>query len=503
MGKPTNQEQPFKRVGVWIRVSTEDQAQGESPSHHEHRARYYCESKGWKVAEVYRLEGVSGKAVSDHPETKRMLHDVERSHITGLIFSKLARLARNTKELLDFSDYFQKHNADLISLQESIDTSTPAGRLFYTMIAAMATWEREEIAERVAASVPVRARLGKRIGGDGVFGYRWVDGKYVPDPKEAPVRKLIYELFHEHRRKRTVARILNERGYRTRKGTKFHYSSVYRLLRDPTAKGVRRANYTKGGNKGWASQGFKPESEWILTPVEPIVTEELWNECNAILDEQETKKRPKGRRAVHLFAGLTFCECGNKMYVPSNTPKYVCQKCRNKIPIEDLEAVYYEQLKGFLLSPEEIADFLGEADTAIKAKADLLVGLSGEYAKVKADLDKLFELYLDDHMPKEGFGERVTPLQERLNQLNDEIPKLQAEVDFLKINLLSQDQILTEATDLYSRWPQLEPADKRQIVESITEKIVIGKDDISIDLCYLPVARENVTKRPQTPTGTP
>ncbi len=502
MDKSVKTEAVGKRVGIWIRVSTEDQARGDSPQHHEQRARYYCESKGWRVVEVYHLEGVSGKAVSGHLETKRMLKDVERGHITGLIFSKLARLARNTRELLEFSDFFQKHGADLVSLQESIDTSTPAGRLFYTMIAAMATWEREEISDRVAASVPVRARMGKRLGGDGVFGYRWVDGKFVPDPNEAPVRVLIYELFREHKRKRTVARILNDRGYRTRKGTQFHYSSVFRLLRDTTAKGVRRANYTQGGGKGWSSQGLKPETEWVLTPVEPIVSEELWNECNAILDEQESKKRPKGRRAVHLFAGLTFCHCGNKMYVPSNTPKYVCQKCRTKIPIEDLEAIYYEQLKGFFLSPDEIADLVAEADVTIHQKQELLEVLVKERDKVKRDLDKLFELYLDDQLPKEGFGQRTAALQARFDQLEKEIPQLQAETDFLKINLLSRDQILHEATDLYTRWPDLDPAEKRQIVESITEQILIGQEDITIHLCYLPVSPENMAKKPHDLTGT-
>ena len=476
-------------IGIWIRVSTEDQARGDSPEHHEKRARYYAEAKGWEVREIYRLEAVSGKSVMEHPEAKRMMRDVERGHIRALIFSKLARLARNTKELLDFADFFRSHEADLVSLQESIDTSSPAGRLFYTMIAAMAQWEREEIAERVAASVPIRAKLGKPTGGQAPFGYQWKDGELVPQPDEAPVRLLLYELFREHKRKKTVARILNERGYRTRNGSEFTDTTVVRLITDPTAKGIRRANYTKTANskKAWA---LKPEHEWVLHAVPAIVSESLWNECNALIDRKRGSRKPLSRKPVHLFAGLAVCRCGQKMYVPSNTPKYVCYSCRNKIPIVDLEGVFHEQLKGFFFSSDEVAEQLKRADDTLMEKERLVEVLESETQKLVTEADKLYALYLADKIDAESFGKRNQPIRDRQLQLEDELPKLQAEVDLMKIGHVSRDEVISEAKGLFERWPALPSEERRSIVESIVETIIVHTDEVEINLLYLPLAAE-------------
>lgn len=483
------QVEPTKDVGVWIRVSTEEQAQGDSPKHHEARARHFAASRGWNVREVYDLAGVSGKAVMEHAETKRMMEDVRQGRITGLIFSKLARLTRNARELMDFSDFFREHNADLISLQENIDTGTPSGRLFYNMVAVMAQWEREEIADRVRASISVRAKLGKPLNGKAPFGYHWKDKKLIPHPEEAPIRRLMYELFDQHGRKKTVARLLNERGFRTRDGSKWSDTSVGRLIQDPTAKGVHRANYTRrvAGDKPWA---LKPEHDWILNPVEPIISEALWQKCNDALETLKTKLARPARRAVHLFAGLTTCECGKKMYVPTNSPKYVCTACRNKIPIVDLENVFIEELKNYLMSPEQVANYLKGANGAIREKAGLLETLRGDLQKVKQEADQTYQLYLGGGLTVAQFKERYQPLDTRKRQLEDEIPRAEAELDVLKIDEFSSEQIMAEARDLHTRWPKMNQDERRKIVETLVKDIVIGRGEITLNLCYLPSFEE-------------
>src|SRR5580698_4761828 len=291
-----------KPVGIWIRVSTEDQAQGDSPEHHEERARAYVKSRGWDVKEIYDLAGQSGKAVMQHAEAKRMMKDIERGHITGLVFSKLARLSRNRRELEDFSDFFNKHEADLISLSEAIDTSTAGGRMFFHLLGVFAQWEREEITERVNASVLTRAKLGKSINGTAPYGYKWKDRKLVLVPEEAAIRREAYELFLQHRRKGVVAKLLNAKGYRTREGSIWRDTTILRILDESSAKGVYVFN-TQRQTGSWRTEP-KPESEWGKAECEPIASEDLWNQANQNMEEQLKAWKKPGKAPVHLFAGL-------------------------------------------------------------------------------------------------------------------------------------------------------------------------------------------------------
>ncbi|NNV53848.1 recombinase family protein [Limnovirga soli] len=477
-----------KNVGIWIRVSTDMQVQGDSPEHHERRARMYAEAKGWNVITVYQLDALSGKSIMQYSETKRMLHDLAEGNITGLIFSKLARLARNTKELLEISEIFRGYNADLISLAESIDTSSPAGRLFYTMIAAMAQWEREEIAERVAASVPIRAKMGKPLGGQASFGYKWEGKELVIDANEAPIRKVMYELFLKTKRKKATASELNRMGYRTRNGSLFSDTTILRLLQDPTAKGIRRANYTRstGEGKKWV---IKPEAEWVEIPCPAIISAELWDECNALIEMQTKRKSAIGPKVAYLLSGFVHCSCGAKMYVYNENPVYKCTGCKRKIAVEDMDEIFHEQLKTFLLVDGDVESIAARTGQVIQEKQILATAIATDIQKLRKRLEIQWNLRVAGEIEKEDFQSFYAPLKEQLKQLEDQLPELEAEIDFLKIQQLSSETVIEEAKDLYANWVNLSFDEKRSIIETITDHIEVGEGQINIALAYLPASQ--------------
>ncbi len=167
----------------------------------------------------------------------------------------------------------------------------------------------------------------KSTGGVAPFGYVWKDGTLVVERQEAIVRRLIYELFLKHRRKKTVAQILNESGYRTRKGAKFSDTTVDRLLRDTTAKGVKIIG----------------EEE---TKVEAIIDRDIWQRANNLLGRQVKKQ------SNHYFSGLVFCSCGGKMFLLTNSKKYVCRECKKKVEKIVIKEVFLAQLKKFSINPK-------------------------------------------------------------------------------------------------------------------------------------------------------
>jgi site-specific DNA recombinase len=303
------------------------------------------------------------------------------------------------------------------------------------------------------------------------------------DEQEAPIRKMMFTLFLEHKRFGTVATILNEKGHRTKRHTPFSGTAIKRLLKDPTATGIRRSHHTKVNKRGLTE--MRDNKEWYIHEAPRIVSDELWDEVNHIINKQEKGRIQPLNKKVNLFTGYLHCECGGKMYIPSSNPKYTCKKCRRKIGIEDIEAIFKEQLTEFILSKEEVSRYFNGTHSIINDKKEEINIVNAKIEKLEHKIEKIFELHEQGKIETERFNDFYDKPNEQITQLKRKIPELEGQIFALKDQFKSSGYIIEEARSLYENWDKLDKRQKRNIIEIITEKIVVSEQDISITLNYI------------------
>jgi len=149
------------RVAIYARVSTANN--GQDPTMQTRELREYCERRGWNVAGEYVDLGISGTK-EKRPDLDRLMTDAHRRRFDEVIVWKFDRFARSVSHLLRALETFQALRVHFISLSESLDTSTPAGKMVFTVLGAVAELERSLIVERVKAGLRNARAKGKRLG---------------------------------------------------------------------------------------------------------------------------------------------------------------------------------------------------------------------------------------------------------------------------------------------------------------------------------------------------
>ncbi|HEY4816734.1 MAG TPA: recombinase family protein [Candidatus Acidoferrum sp.] len=154
------------RVAVYARVSTANN--GQDPTMQTREVREYIERRGWQLASEYVDVGISGSK-EKRPELDRLMTDAHRRRFDCVVVWKFDRFARSVSHLLRALETFQALGIHFVSLSESVDTSTPAGKMVFTVLGAVAELERSLIVERVKAGLRNARAKGKRIGRPHVF----------------------------------------------------------------------------------------------------------------------------------------------------------------------------------------------------------------------------------------------------------------------------------------------------------------------------------------------
>jgi DNA invertase Pin-like site-specific DNA recombinase len=148
------------KTAVYARVSTNN---GQDPEMQLRELRDYCQRRGWEVSGEYVDIGISG-AKEKRPELDRLIADAHRRRFDAVVVWRFDRFARSVSHLLRALETFRSLGIEFVSLSEQVDTSTPTGKMIFTVLGAVAELERSLIAERVRAGVKNARAKGKRLG---------------------------------------------------------------------------------------------------------------------------------------------------------------------------------------------------------------------------------------------------------------------------------------------------------------------------------------------------
>lgn len=216
---------------VYTRVSTSEQAmEGYSIEEQERMCKAAIVSKGWEYIGTYSDPGISGRTM-DRLGLQKMIRAIERGEIQAVVIYKLDRLSRKQRDTMTIiEDIFLENDVDLVSLNETLDTSTPWGRAMIGILSSFNQMESENIQMRTAMGKEAKATKGGYAGGKPPLGYKSVNGELVVVEEEAEIVRLIYKLRKDGMTMVNIAEELNKRGLKTKQGNEFRHSAIQGIL---------------------------------------------------------------------------------------------------------------------------------------------------------------------------------------------------------------------------------------------------------------------------------
>lgn len=392
-----------------------------------------------------------------------MVLDIQEQKISHVIVYKLDRLSRSQKDTLYLiEDVFNPNDVDFISMNESMDTSTPMGKLMLGILSAFAQLERENIRLRTRMGMLERVKNGYWMGGGRVpFGYDYdsQQGILVPN-KDATKVKQIYELYLKGYAPQPIANIL---------GLKYD-RLVIQILK-------RKSNYGVIEYNGQIYQGKH----------KPIISKEIYD-----LTMQEMKRRSEKYtgQSSHLLTGLLYCgKCGAKMryqkwgnsgnklvcYSQQTSKKYLIKNpdCdQEKIWAEDVEEAVIQTL--FSLKEKE------KQNQTFVETTSLLETLQKQKEEYETQLKRLYNLYAVD-----GDNTLLKTIKEHKNKLKDitnKCDEAQEEQDLLKSRCQQYDHVMIES--LQDKWEYMTLQERQNIVRILVDKVIITNRKVEIRLNF-------------------
>ena len=443
------------RVTFYARVSSEKDEQLNSL---DNQISYYRDfikkNANWEFIDGYIDEGLSGISTKKRENFNNMISDAKAGLFDLVITKEITRFARNTLDSIKYTRDLISYGVGVFFQNDNINTLDEDSELRLTLMSGIAQDELRKLSSRIRFGHQEAIKKNVVLGNSRIFGYRKDNKRLVIDEKEAEMVRELFTLYATDKYSmKKIEDIFWDKGYRNNNGKKICHSTMSNTISNPKYKGYYVGNKVKIVDMFTKKQEFLPPEQWVMFKdetgeiVPAIVSEELWEQANAVLKRRsrDVKNRQNQCNHPNLLTGKMYCTHCGKLYYRKDSKdrkgnvlsRWICSgKINNGA----------DSCPSFTIYEEEIKELLYEVfkDTAEDAKL-----IIEEYTNLYAEMNA-----------KDISSGELQKLKDRLELLSKKKSKLLdyntageiSDRDFVEMNR----QISEESADIYSAVEEIE-----------------------------------------------
>ena len=474
----------IKKAGIYIRVSTEDQArEGFSLGEQQEKLEALCKYKGFEIYKIYKDAGISAKDMEHRPEFQAMLKDMRDGKINYIVAYKLDRVTRSVRDLEELITELEKNNCYLICDRDDVNTSTANGRFFVRMLTVLSQLEIEIVSERTKFGMTGAIKAG-HIPSHCPIGYKRADDKrMVVDETTKDVVIRIYNMYLEGKSYQEISNTFNSEKVLFPQKKKWRDVDIERIINNRIYMG----DYERY-KKSKKNSDIEPIIYYDV--VEPIISRGMWEDTQR---QKEINQRAYRRNRVYIFLQKMICpDCGTIMVCKGTGGKkskykyYHCQKCGINYREEKVEEVlmnFITELIDYDMNVKEY--FYPVLEDKQNAKAEI-VELDDEIKELNKQKDRIKKALITGVVETEDFAEEIKIIDDKLDILktkkNDLIvidtqkfspQKMMADRDF-EIENFSKDRLFRDR--LEAEWSLKDMLEKQEFISKFIESVILKRD---------------------------
>lgn len=427
-----------KIAGLYIRVSTEDQArEGFSLPEQEKRLRAMCEYKGYEIYKLYKDAGISAKTGNTRPAFEELLQDIRDKKRNTIVVLKLDRLTRSVFDLEGIMNFLEENNAYLDCANEEINTTNSSGKMVARLLTTVSQNEIERTSERTKFGLSGAIKEG-HIPARAPLGYKHIDKKLVPDPLTKDIVIRIYNLYFEEKSYYNIATIFNEEQVLGK--TNWKDTGILRIISNEVYKG----DYVHGKRTNHPTL--------YKDVVEPIVSKEMWDNCQV-----QKKKNQKNymRTQTYIFLQKLKCPKCGRILAGGASHKiksdkwyfyYRCGNCKSNIHEDKIE----DKIKVLLADILEYDNVVNEFFLPVlKSKIDNpKEQLEKKLKSLNNKRDRIRKAYIDELFTEEEFKQESKLIENQIEMVNS---KLLENSQAGQLNFTTEDILLKRDMDFINK----------------------------------------------------